>query len=62
MQQLLGLPLEEALERLRQAGLEAQVVETSAPRSRAAGTLRVIRICGTTLTVSRFQDDFPSNE
>jgi len=62
MQHLLGLPLEEALARLQQQGLEATVVETSAPRGREEGTLRVIRVTGTVLTVSRFQDGFPSNE
>ena len=62
MQHLLGLPLEDALARLKEQGLEASVVETSAPRGRADGTLRVIRVSGTVLTVSRFRDGAPSNE
>ena len=63
MQDLLGLRLEEALSILAARGVTPTVVETSAPRKqREGGTLRVIRVRGTELTVSAFQDGFPSDE
>ena len=55
---LLGLPLDEALERLRAAGLEPNIVESRAPRRPAGnGALRVVRIKngGREITVCGFQ-------
>ena len=63
MQDLLGLRLEDALSLLEARGVTPTVVETVAPRqAREGGTLRVIRVRGTELTVSAFQDGFPSDE
>ena len=63
MQDLLGLRLEDALSILAARGVTPTVVETSAPRKqREGGTLRVIRVRGTELTFSAFQDGFPSDE
>ena len=62
---LLGLPLEAALQRVAEAGLQAEVVESCAPRRTEipAGTLRVIRVqmgeAGLRLTVSAFMDGNP---
>ena len=62
---LLGLPLEDALERAAKAGQQAEVAESCAPRRTeiAAGTLRVIRVqkseAGLKLTVSAFMDGNP---
>ena len=54
---LLGLPLEEAVRRLREAGVEPRVQYASAPYVREGGTLRVIRVRGEELTAARFEDD-----
>ena len=63
MQDLLGLRLEDALKRLEARGMTATVVTTQAPRvTREGGTLRVIRVRGSELTVSAFQDGNPSDE
>ena len=44
-QTLLGLPLEEALARLRAAGIEPNIIESRAPRrSEGNGALRVVRV------------------
>ena len=43
---LLGLPLEEAVRRLRGEGVEPEVRYTSALQAREGGTLRVIRVRG----------------
>ena len=57
MTQVLGLELEEALERLRAMGVEPEVVTACAPgTNREGGTLRVIRVRGNEITVSAFQD------
>ena len=56
--ELLGLPLETALFRLREMGIEPQITVTSAPKRREseAGGLRVVRISqdGTKLTAAWF--------
>ena len=63
MQELLGLRLEDALSILEARGVTPTVVTTQAPRhSRETGTLRVIRVRGTELTVSAFEDSIPSDE
>ena len=54
---LLGLPLEEAVRRLRGEGVEPRVLYASAPHVREGGTLRVIRVRGEELTAARFEDD-----
>lgn len=61
---LLGLPIEEAVRRLREAGLEPVVRETASPRGVPEGTLRVIRVRGEgrELTVARFDDAAASRE
>ena len=67
-QGLLGLPLEDALQRVRAAGVEPVVAESCAPRRNAApdrdgGTRRVIRVQQEgdvlRLTVSAFMDGDP---
>ena len=63
MQDLLGLRLEDALSLLAARGVTPTVVETCTPRGpREGGTLRVIRVRGTELTVSAFQNGIPSDE
>ncbi len=67
---LLGLPLEEALARVRAWGVEEpKVIVTQAPRRRQEesqgtpqGTLRVLRVKDGELTVSAFQDGWPRIE
>lgn len=57
---MLGMPLEQALEALRQQGLEMRVTITQAPRTtRSDGTLRVIRIRGNELVAAMFFDGDP---
>lgn len=57
---VLGLPLEEALQRLRAQGVEPQVVRTSDGRSaRTGGTLRVVRVRPGQVVVSAFLDGAP---
>ena len=62
---LLGLPLEMALEKTREAGVEPEVVQTTAPRREpvSGATLRVIRVRNAQdslqLTVSAFVDGDP---
>ena len=64
-QSLLGLPLADALERVRAVGIEALVHESCAPRREPvpAATQRVIRVSGDAaclrLTVSAFRDGDP---
>ena len=55
---LLGLTLEEALGRLRAAGVEPEVSYTRSPRREAAGTARVVRVMeeGKRLTAALFPD------
>lgn len=63
MQDLLGLCLEDALALMEARGVTPTIVTTRAPRDpREDGTLRVIRVRGTELTVSAFQDGIPSDE
>ena len=65
MNDLLGLPLAEAL---AAAGsqVQPQIAETAAPQKagqeRQEGTLRVIRIQGNQWTVARFLDGLPKQE
>ncbi len=57
MQELLGLPLETALFRLRAQGIEPRVTFTRAPKGqREDGEPRVVRISadGSELTAARF--------
>ena len=72
-ERLLGLPLETALERAREAGVEPAVLRTVAPVRRGQQedttfrpTERVIRVCedaaGLCLTVSAFMDGDPRRE
>ncbi|MBQ2954322.1 MAG: hypothetical protein IJE07_12395 [Clostridia bacterium] len=64
-QSLLGLPLADALERARAAGVEAEVTMSCAPRRNPVSTAteRVIRVSGAAaclrLTVSAFCDGDP---
>lgn len=62
---LLGLPLGLALERLNAEGIEPRVQETCAPRRRdeTRGGLRVVYASddGASLTVSRFIDPIAEN-
>ena len=59
---LLGLPLEEALRILAEAGIQPEVEETAPPRGRRDGSLRVVRCRneGRHLTVAAFQDPLAS--
>ena len=58
MMNILGLPLEEALRRLREKGVEPEIIHTAGRREAAEGAQRVIRISedGRRLTVARFPD------
>lgn len=58
MTNLLGLPLHDAVCRLREQGVEPEIVRTAGFREAAEGTERVIRISedGRRLTVARFPD------
>ena len=58
MMNALGLPLEEALRRMKEQGIEPEILHTAGFRETAEGTLRVIRISesGRRLTVARFPD------
>ena len=64
-QDLLGLPVTDAVARAQAAGVEPVVCQSSAPRrdASAGGTLRVIRVqqdeAGLRLTVSAFMDGDP---
>jgi len=53
---LLGLTLDDALERLKREGIAQPAIEwTAAPRGAyELGTPRVVRVCGERLTVARF--------
>ncbi|MCH5288237.1 MAG: hypothetical protein J1E43_12550 [Christensenellaceae bacterium] len=63
MQDLLGLRLKDALRLLEARGVTPTVVTAQAPRNpREDGTLRVIRVRGTELTVGAFRDGNPSDE
>ena len=55
---LLGLPLEEALARLRARGVEPAVAYTGNPRHPSEGTARVVRAAedGRALVCARFSD------
>jgi len=61
MTDLLGLRLEDALERLEQRGADTpEVLVSSGPRGeRADGTLRVVRVRPGQLTVCAFMDGIP---
>jgi hypothetical protein len=52
----LGLPLDQALERLRAAGLPQPRVERIQPEKHPDGTWRVVRARDDVLTVARFPD------
>ncbi len=56
--ELLGLPLDEAVELLRQEGVEPIVRKTCAPRraEETRGTLRVVAANDHLLTAARFLD------
>ena len=58
MMNLRGLPLQRALELLREKGIEPEIIRTAGFREAAGGTERVIRIQedGRRLTVARFPD------
>ena len=58
MTNVLGLPLEEAVRRLKSEGIEPEILHTAGRREAADGTQRVIRISedGRRLTVARFPD------
>ena len=55
---VLGLPLEEALRRLEEAGVRPEIVRTSGLHEARQGSERVIRVSrdGRRLTVARFRD------
>ena len=55
---LLGLPLDEALARLRARGIEPEVAFTENPRHPSEGTPRVVRISedGRRVICARFPD------
>ena len=63
---LLGLPLELALERLKAEGITPEVQVTNAPRRRdeTAGELRVVSVSdgAETLIVSRFLDPIAAGQ
>ena len=63
---LLGLPLELALERLKAEGITPEVQVTNAPRRRdeTVGELRVVSVSGgaETLIVSRFLDPIAAGQ
>jgi len=64
MTNLLGLPLEDALRRLKEQGIEPEILHTAGRREAADGTERVIRISedGRRLTVARFPDKVRMDE
>ena len=64
MTELLGLPLERALQLIEAKGLpRPQVVYTASPKSaREAGTLRVVAASDGCLTAARFLDGMPEDE
>ena len=64
MMNLLGLRHEEALRRLREAGIEPQVLYTAAPGGQAEGAYRVVRVReeGRELTAACFADQAGSRE
>ena len=69
MTDLLGLPLERALEILRAGGVEPRIEWTENPRRAGEGTPRVVRVSmnGQRLTCARFPDsarveDIAANE
>ena len=60
-EEALGLPLEGALRRLAESGLDApRVTETADPRgAHEDGTLRVVRVKDGEWVVARFRDGAP---
>ena len=62
MTSVLGLPLDEALARLRAQGVEPAVEFTENPRHPSEGTARVVRVAedGRRLTCARFPDHIES--
>ena len=60
MSELLGMRMEDALDRLRQNGMDAEVVVSSSPRGeRPDGSLRVVRVRPGQITVCAFMDGIP---
>ncbi len=57
--ELMGLPLTDALERLRDKGIEPKIIRVSGWREAAEGTERVIRVSedAAYITVARFPDE-----
>ena len=64
MTNVLGLPLDEACRRLKEMGVEPEVIHTAGFREAAEGRQRVIRITedGRRLTVARFPDAVRTEE
>ncbi len=56
---LMGLPLQEALQRLHCKGIDPQIIRVSGWREAAEGTERVIRVSedASCVTVARFPDE-----
>ena len=60
MSELLGMRMEDALDRLRRHGMDAEVVVSSSPRGeRPDGSLRVVRVRPGQITVCAFMDGIP---
>lgn len=57
VQEVLGMRLEDALKVCEAHGIEPEIVWTQPPKGREHGTVRVIRVRGNALTVSRFEDE-----
>ena len=55
---VLGLTLQDAEKRMKEMGVEPEIIHTAGFREAAGGTLRVIRVSedGRRLTVARFPD------
>ena len=64
MMNLEGRTLHDALKRLREAGVEPEIIRTAGFREAADGTERVIRVQenGRRLTVARFPDQVKTEE
>ncbi len=57
VQEVLGMRLEDALKVCEAHGFVPEIVWTQPPKGREQGTVRVIRVRGNALTVSRFEDE-----